>query len=392
MRTAEVVVIGGGAVGSATAHALTRLGVAGAAVTIVERDTTYAKCSTARSAGGVRQQFSTPENIALSQATLSLLRNLVAEFGPDASLPFKEQGYLLMASAEGRTVLEENVALQRAHGADIEVVEGRDLATRFPWLVPDGVACASYGRSGEGWIDPVGLMTMMRRAAVAEGTRIVHGEVTAIERTGGTVSAVRIADGRRIACSAVVNAAGYDAGRVAAMAGIVLPVEPRKRYVYVIDSRRATQEQRLGPLTVDPSGVWYRPEGRTFICGVSPDEKDEPAPENLDDIDHRPFEEVVWPMLAARVPAFEEAKVLGAWAGFYDYNTLDQNAIIGAHPEVGNFYFANGFSGHGLQQSYAAGRAVAELIVYGGYRSIDLTRFGYDRIARRAPLLERNVI
>jgi glycine/D-amino acid oxidase-like deaminating enzyme len=146
------------------------------------------------------------------------------------------------------------------------------------------------------------------------------------------------------------------------------------------------------PLTVDPSGVWFRPEGRLFLCGKSPDMRQEPRAADLEHIDHSFFEEEVWPRLAARVPAFESVKVVNAWAGYYDYNTLDQNAVIGAHPQVRNFYFANGFSGHGAQQGAAAGRAVAELIVHGAFRTIDLARLGYERIAERRPLAERNVI
>ena len=179
---------------------------------------------------------------------------------------------------------------------------------------------------------------------------------------------------------------------MAALAGIELPVEPRKRFVYVLDCRAAPESLHAAPLTVDPSGVWFRPEGRFFLSGLSPEEDDEPAADNLDDIDHAFFEEQVWPVLATRVPAFEAVKVVNAWAGFYDYNTLDQNAIIGAHPQIGNFYFANGFSGHGLQQAAAAGRAISELIAHGRFRTIDLTRFGYERIARGEPLFELNVI
>lgn len=388
----NVVIVGGGAVGSATAYALVKAGVPGSQILIIERDTSYAKCSTARSAGGVRQQFSTPENIALSQATLDLIARLKTEFGADADVSFREQGYLLLASAEGRAILEENVAVQRASGADTVMVEAAEIATRFPWLVTDGVAAGSYGPRREGWIDPVILMTLMRKGAQAQGVKVVHGEVTAVDHGAGAVTAVRLASGESIPCRALVNAAGYDAGRVAAMAGVDLPVEPRKRLVFVIDSRRAGEDIRRGPLTVDPSGVWFRPEGRTFLCGVSPDEASERPAVDLDDIDHGEFETVVWPVLAARVPAFEEAKMLSAWAGFYDYNTLDQNAVIGAHPRLSNLYFANGFSGHGLQQAYAAGRAVAELITAGRYLTIDLARFGYERIASRTPLFERNVI
>ena len=138
--------------------------------------------------------------------------------------------------------------------------------------------------------------------------------------------------------------------------------------------------------------MWFRPEGRFFLCGKSPEEEAEPRPANLDQIDHDFFEDEVWPQLAQRVPAFESVKAVNAWAGYYDYNTLDQNAVIGPHPQLANLYFANGFSGHGAQQGAAAGRAVAELIVHGGFRSLDLSRLGYGRIAERRPLLERNVI
>jgi glycine/D-amino acid oxidase-like deaminating enzyme len=149
---------------------------------------------------------------------------------------------------------------------------------------------------------------------------------------------------------------------------------------------------RAAPLTVDPTGVWFRPEGRVFICGRSPEPDREPDAADLDAIDYAFFEGAVWPVLAARVPAFEAVKVVNAWAGFYDYNTLDRNAVIGPHPEIENLYFATGFSGHGAQQAAAAGRAIAELIAGGAYRTIDLGRFGYERIAERAPLPERNVI
>jgi FAD-dependent oxidoreductase domain-containing protein 1 len=387
---ADIVIVGGGIVGSAAAYHLTRLKAG--RVVLVERDPSYALCSTARSAGGVRLQFSTPENIALSQATLEVLRRLSREFGPDADIPFREQGYLILASGSGVDVLEQNAAIQRAHGAATTLFDAAGLAQRFPWLAVDGVAAGSFGPSGEGWIDPVLLMSLLRRAAVTQGAEIVTGEVVALSRAGSRVAGVTLADGRQIACGALVNAAGPQAGAVAALAGIALPVEPRKRYIYVIDSRRASEALRGGPLTVDPSGVWFRPEGRTFLCGVSPDEASEPPAVDLDQIDEAPFHDIVWPALAARVPAFEEAKLLSAWAGFYDYNTLDQNGIIGAHPKVSNFYFANGFSGHGLQQGYGSGRAVAELIATGRFQTIDLTRFGYERIAAKRPLLELNVI
>jgi FAD-dependent oxidoreductase domain-containing protein 1 len=391
--SADVVIVGGAVMGSAVAYYLGQLGAfPPGRVVIVEKDMSFATASTALSAGGIRGQFSTPENIALSQVTLALLRNLKETFGPEADVSFKEQGYLLLASAGGEAILRSNNEVQRAAGTDIHILRPDKMAKRFPWLNLDGIACGAFGQTGEGWMDPVSLMTLFRKAAIAHGTTVLKDTVVGIDRNGARVTAVKLASGRRIACGAMVNAAGHWAGGIAKLAGLSLPVEPRKRYVYVVDCKDATPELRAGPLTVDPSGVWFRPEGRQFITGVSPAEHEEPPTGNLDQIDHTPFEEIVWPAIAARVPLFEALKVTGAWAGHYDYNTLDQNAILGPHPDVSNFYFANGFSGHGLQQSGGVGRAIAELIIHGGYRSIDLTRFGYGRIARGEPLLELNII
>ena len=386
-ETADVVIAGGGVVGSATAYYLRKHGFTGRVV-IVEKDVSFANGCTARSCGGIRQQFSTPENIALSLFGLALIRNLKTEFGSAAEVSFKEQGYLILASATGAEILAENHALQRQHGADNVLLDAAGLAQRFPWLVTDGLTCGCFGLTGEGWLDPWAMMSLLRRNS---GATVIEGEIAGIARTGGRVSAVTLADGQEIACGALVNAAGAGAGALAAQAGIPLPVGPRKRYVYVLDCPAASEALHSGPLVVDPSGFYVRPEGRHFICGLSPEEADEP--QALDwEVDYGWFEERIWPQLAARIPAFEAIKVINAWAGHYDYNALDQNGVLGPHPELGNFYFANGFSGHGFQQGPAAGNAIAELIVHGGYRTIDLERFGYGRIARQDPLFERNVI
>jgi sarcosine oxidase len=332
---------------------------------------------TARSAGGLRQQFSTPENIALSKFGLAFIRNLETE------VSFREQGYLILASDSGKAILAENHRLQLANGADNVLLGAEDLAVRFPWLVTDGLAAGCFGLSGEGWLDPYSLMSILRK-----GTETIAAEVTGILLDA---SELTLSNGERISAGHIVNAAGYEAGAVAAMAGIHLPVGPRKRYVYVIDCPTAPPLLAKAPLTVDPSGVYVRPEGKHFICGLSPEEHEEPTDLNWD-VDYTWFDECIWPVLAARIPAFEAIKVINAWVGLYDYNALDQNGIIGRHPDHANFYFGNGFSGHGLQQAPATGNAIAELIVHGHYRDIDLTRLGYERIAANAPLPERNVI
>src|SRR5690606_8183762 len=185
-----------------------------------------------------------------------------------------------------------------------------------------------------------------------------------------------------------VNAAGPGAGRVAAMLGLALPVEPRKRYVFVIDCRTPPGPS---PLVVDPSGFYFRPEGPRYITGLSPEEGEDCACDDFE-IDHSWFGDSIWPALASRVPAFEAVKVTSAWAGHYAYNTLDQAWLVGRHPGVENFLFANGFSGHGLLQAQAVGRAICELIVHGRYLSIDRARFGYGRVAAGQPLREVNVI
>jgi sarcosine oxidase len=171
------------------------------------------------------------------------------------------------------------------------------------------------------------------------------------------------------------------------MAGIELPVRPRKRYVFVIDC--PTKLPGAG-LMIDPSGVYFRPEGRFHITGVAPPDEEDPDAEDFD-IEDGYFERLIWPTLARRVPAFETLKVVNAWCCHYDLSTLDHNAILGTHPDVAGLLLACGFSGHGLQHSPGVGRAMAELIVHGGYRSIDLTRFGWARVAANAPLGESNV-
>ena len=382
MKHFDVLIVGGGVVGSATAYYLKKHGYSGS-IGIVEKDTTFQFGCTARSAGGLRQQFSTPENIELSKFGLKLLRNLQAEFGQDAEVNFREQGYLIMASSEGLGILEENHKIQIRHGADNAILKGAALAAQFPWLNCDGLAGGCFGRSGEGWLDPWSLMSLFRKGA---GVPVMAGEVSGIAK-----NRVTLASGETLSFGCIVNAAGAGAGALAAMAGLALPVGPRKRYVYVIDCPAATDDLRRAPLTVEPTGVYFRPEGRHFICGLSPEEHEEPSLMDWE-VDYAWFEDRVWPVLAERVPLFEAVKVINAWVGHYDYNALDQNGVIGPHPEMKNFYFANGYSGHGLQQGPASGNAIAELIVHGEYRAIDLARLGYGRIARREPLFETNVI
>ena len=386
----DVAIVGGGVMGSATAYYLHKQGFTGS-IAIIEKDPTFAYSCTARSAGGIRQQFSCPENIRLSQFGLKLIGNLEDEFGKGADVSFRDQGYLILASAGGEAILKSNVELQRGMGAGTVFLDPGEMAARFPWLVTDGIAAGTLGTASEGWLDPTTLMTLLRTEARRRGAAMILDEVTGVDLADGRVSGLRLKQGGALQVGTLVNAAGASAGRLAAMAGVPLPVGPRKRYVYVLDCPAADEALHRAPLTVDPKGFYFRPEGRHFISGLSPAASEEP--DVLDwEVDHAWFEERIWPDLAARVPAFETLKVINAWVGHYDFNALDENGIIGRHPDIPNLYFANGFSGHGLQQGPAAGNAIAELIVHGRYIAIDLARMGFERVLRNEPYGEINII
>jgi len=389
MAKYDVVIIGGAIIGSSVAYYLREEGFSGS-IALIDRDPQFSHAATTLSCASIRQQFSIPENIRLSQFTLGLFRRLKEEFGPDADIGFRENGYLILSTDEGLPVLRANNEAQQAEGADIVVEDAEALSRRFPWLSLEGIAAGAFGRTGEGWFDAHAYLQLFRKALRTKAVDFVTASVTAIERQANRIAAVTLDNGGRLEAGIVVNAAGPNAGRVSALAGLALPVEPRKRSVFVFEARDRFPDM---PLVVDPSGVYVRPEGAVYIAGGAEDEDGERAADPADfEPDWPLFEETVWPLVATRIPAFEAIKATRAWAGHYDYNTLDQNAVIGPHPEVGNFIFANGFSGHGLQQAPAVGRALAELIVHGGYRTIDCSAFGYERIREKRPYRELNVI
>ena len=389
MARYDIVIIGGAIVGSSIAWYLREEGFTGT-IALVERDPQFALSATTLSMASIRQQFSIPENIRLSQFTLDLFRRLKEVFGEDADIGFREKGYLILASEEGLPVLKANHAVEMAEGSDIVLEEPEALRRRFAWLSTEGISLGAFGRSGEGWFDAHALLMLFRKALRTKGVDFVSASVSGIERDGQRVTGVNLGNGERLEAGIVINAAGPNAGKVAALAGIKLPVEPRKRSVFVFEARDRFDDM---PLLVDPSGIYVRPEGSVYLTGgAEPEATDGPADPADFDPDWPLFEDVIWPVLATRIPAFEAIKPTRAWAGHYDYNTLDQNAVIGPHPDIANFLFANGFSGHGLQQAPAVGKALAELVVHGAYRTVDCTPFGYERIAAGRAFRELNVI
>ena len=450
----DVVIIGGGPVGWSTALHCAKLGVG--RVAVIERDPSFASGSAVYSAGGIRQQFSVPENVQMCLFGMDFLRNahvslaVTDEDAPDVQL--KRHGYLFLATSDaGKAVLQANNRVQRSCGADgIGLLTREEMTTTFPWLSTADLTAGSHSNDNEGYFDPWAFVSALKRKAQAMGVELVEGSVIGArlqEHSPSTavIEAVKVRPSARAAAATAgvaaaatqrdfvggtllalapapfevkggiyVNAAGAwaghivqllaaDAQRPAAIAAV--PVRPRKRCLFTVHcppSPGRVVPPPTAPLIVDPNGPYFRPEGAEgkFLMGCSPAAADDPDcdPDDADVLcaaDHALFDDVIWPTLAARVPAFEQLKVVSSWAGFYDYNTVDHNAIIGPHSELCNLILCCGFSGHGLMQSPAAGRAVAELIASGSrarFETIDLTRFGFDRILGNTPVFESNII
>ncbi|KUF90881.1 hypothetical protein AM588_10003055 [Phytophthora nicotianae] len=410
----DVVVAGGGVMGFSTAYHLVTA-VPNLKIAVVEKDPCYKYASAILSAGGIRHQFSETENIQMSLYGTEFLRNLGTNMkvdGHDApDVQFVEGGYMFLASERGLDVLHQNYATQKAAGADVQLLDPVALKKRFPWINPDGVEQAILGMKDQGWFDPWAFLNAMKRKSVSLGVDVLEGEVKHFDLGGqNQIEKVHIevksspecGDMRfnSVRAGVVVNAAGcWSSKLLEACGSFDYPVKPRKRSMFAFhcDAEEIWKGEAATPLVVDPNGVYFRREGAggRFVCGWSPEPEDDYDGQSTDELDfpdHDHFEEQIWPTIAHRVKSFECIKVLSAWAGYYDYNTLDQNAIIGLHPDVPNMYLVNGFSGHGLQQSPAAGRAISELVVHDEFKTIDCSRFSFDRVRANEPFLEQGIV
>ena len=317
----DVLVVGGGAVGSSIAYHLKSDPNFTGSVAVAERDPTYARASSALSASSIRQQFSTPLNIHLSRFGLSFLRRAPELLSVDVGL--KEPGYLFLASAAGEAVLRANHSIQKGEGCSVELLDPVALHRRFPWISADGVVLGSHGTADEGWFDGPTLMQAFRRKARELGAQYIADEVV-----GLAPNAVTLRTGGRLEAGTIVLAAGPWSGEVAALAGIALPVEPRRRSVFVFDVREPPGPT---PLVIDPSGTWFRPEGRFYIGGTTPADGNDPPGAPLE-VQHQEWDDMVWPVLAARVPAFEAAKVVNSWAATTSTTPSTRTASSAATP------------------------------------------------------------
>ncbi len=388
----RVVIIGGGAVGSSTAYHLARDPAFKGSITVIERDPTYRIASSSLSCASIRQQFSTPVNVAMSRYGFQFLEqahDLLAVGDDKAEVSLKRQGYLFLAGEDGIATLREVHAIQCAAGADVALLSPGEIRDRFPYMNVDDLAGGTLGLSSEGWFDGPGLLAAYRRKARALGVTYIAQDASGLTREGDRVTGVMLADGAVVPCDLVVNSAGPWSARVASWVGIDLPVRPRKRMVYVFKS----QADLAGfPMLIDNSGNFLRPEGPGYICGRSPDDGEPDPDEPPLEMEDAMFQDYVWPALAHRVPVLETLKLTGGWAGYYELNLFDFNGFIGPHPGCANMIFATGFSGHGMQHSPATGRGVAELIAHGRFVSLDLSPLATTRLAEGRKVIELGIV
>lgn len=388
-RHYDIAIVGGGVIGSSIAYHLALMGQR--SIVVIERDPAYTRASSALSASSIRQQFVTPICIRMSQFGFDFLRHLSEHLslaGEPVELPLVERGYLYLAGASQARGLDAAIAIQRAHDVPVLSLDRGQLAERFPWLQCADIERAALGTAGEGWFDGYTLLQAFRRKARQLGAEYVHDDAVGLILDESRVNGVRLASGGVISADIIVNAAGPHSARVAAWAGFSLPVRPERRCVFTVS---CPENLDFIPLVIDPSGLWVRPEGRLFITGGPATTVAGPDPLTLE-VDYAQFEDFIWPTLAGRIPAFESLKLISAWAGHYEMNIFDHNAIIGWAPGLKGFMLATGFSGHGMQHSPATGRGVAELITAGRYSTLDLSELSPERLVRNTPIVEANII
>ncbi len=383
-NTYDVIMVGGGVMGCATAYYLMRMD-AGLQVALVEMDPTYEKASTPLSDGNARMQFNIRENVQMSQYGLEVMDRFAEEMAVDDDKPdiaFHRQGNLFLVDEVGREEAEAGLALQQSLGCQVEWLTPDEIKQRHPLCDPAGCVGGTFGTQ-DGTLDPWAMLMAYKKKAVSLGAQFIQAEVTEVRKNAGAVSGVRLSSGEELNAKFVLNSAGAWATRIAQTVGVDLPIEPTKRQVFVLETM--ARPEGILPGLFAPSGLYvFHERDNTFTCGKSlPDD-----PIGFEFTwDRRVFINTLWPELVELVPAFDRLKVARGWAGLYAVNTFDGNAILGEWPELGGFFLANGFSGHGFQQCHAVGRYIAELIL-GQTPALDLSIFSPQRILDNKPVFE----
>ncbi len=378
----RIVIIGGGIMGSAIAYNLARAGIA-ADVTVVEPDPTYEFAATPRAVGGVRLQHAIPENVQMSlhgdEVYSDFDTNVTGgrvSFDPN----FQRLGYLfLVQGAAAIASLEANVRMQQGLGVEVDVLDAAELRRRYPSFVFKNVDAGALSPA-DGQIDPNAALMGYRRAAEGLGITFVKDRVVGLDVAVGKVVSARLESGAALPVEIAINTANCWAAEVCAMVGMKVPIEPMRR-------------QQFHFLTQDPvepfpamrhlDGLAVRRHAGVYLSGHT--NFNEPGGFNWD-LQHDVFQESLWPQLAEQCPAFETIKPKGGWVGHYDMNRLDGNPVIDWYDKVPNFLICAGFSGHGLQHAPAVGRAVKEMVLDGGFQTLDPSRFSYRRIVEGTPI------
>ena len=392
----DVVIIGGAIMGSSVAWFLSQNPDFNGSILVVEKDQNYEFCSTAHTTSCMRQQFSTKLNVQISQFAADFVLNLQEYMVDKIRIPklkINSFGYMYLADdLSFAETLKDNQKIQIEAGAATELLSPTEIKLRYPFYNVEDIILGSINLVNEGYWDSMAVFDCWRNKAQENGVEYIENQVVDIikNKSGDRIKSIKLRSGELIAGENFVNASGPRAAFTSKMAGIDIPVEPRKRYSWIFKAEKPLDRQL--PLTIDPSGIHVRENGGgTYQAGGHGVE--DPAVD-FDDfaMDQDLWEEKVWPILAHRIPNFESIKLMHDWAGHYSMNTLDQNAIVGPHNEVQNFFFLNGFSGHGTQQAPAMGRAVSELLTYGAYQTLDMTPLHYERLMKGNRLVEKAVI
>jgi len=392
----DIVIVGGAIMGASAAWFMSDDKDFNGTILVIEKDASYANSSTMHTNSCMRQQFSAELNVRISQFAADFVKNLPRYMGNDNRVPelsIQSFGYMYLADNEDfANVLRGNQKTQLAAGAATQLMTPAQIKEAYPFYNVDDIVLGSINLIDEGYWDATAVFDWWRKSARERGVEYLQNEVVAMTKNaaGTRVESVTLKSGEVISCGKVLNASGPRAIETAKMAGLSVPVEPRKRFSWIFSAQKPLD--RPLPLTIDPSGVHVRENGGgTYQCGGHTEIDPAVAYDDFH-MDHNIWQEHIWPILATRIPQFEAIKIKSEWVGHYAYNTFDHNAIMGPHTEVENFYFLNGFSGHGLQQSPAMGRGTAEIMIHGAYKTLDLSPFNFERIGLNRPIIEKAII
>ena len=383
--TYDVILVGGGVMGCATAYYLLKLDPH-LDIAILEMDPTYEKASTPLSDGNTRIQFNIKENIQMSQYGLEILARFADEMEVNGEKPdaaFRQQGNLFVLDEASREESYQGLLLQKSLSCEVEWLSPKEVQTHYPLYNLKDCVAGTFG-SDDGTMSPLAVLLGYKKKVIALGAKFIYDEVNKIHKRKSQIVGVKLSSGEVLNSNVVVNTAGAWAPKIAKTVGVELPIDPTKRQVTVIETN--ARPEKVLPLLFLPSGLYciHESEG-IFIVGKSfPNDY-----VGYDDFtwERKKFEQDIWPELVEYIPSFDRLKIMRGWAGLYEVNTLDGNAILGEWPGLKGFYLANGFSGHGFQQCHGVGRYIAELIL-GINPTLDLSIFSPHRILENRPVFE----